>query len=384
MNLYCIKNGCIVTQNEYIKTDLWIEGSIIRAIGSYQPEKNYEVIDAKNCYITPGLIDIHVHGGVGCNFLEPTANDLIRLKLNLISKGITSILPTIMTAKEDEMKKAMLFLSEYINMNDNLFPEFIGINLEGPFLSPQNSGIHSINELQEISIEKLKIFLNKNVKIITIAPELDKTPECIKYLTNENVIVSMGHSMANFEESLSAVMNGIKLSTHLYNTMTPFHHRQPGIITTALVEDSVYVELIADGIHVHPAAIKLAIKAKPKDKVILVSDSIALRECPDLDYYVGGKKIYIKNNKAVNEDGVISGSILSLDHSIRNLVSWGLVDFKTAISYATINPAKLLNLVNIIGIISPGYCANIVLWDIDTLKIVSTIAGGKIYNHENT
>lgn len=388
MVVICIKDGCLVTPYGPINEDLWIENRYIKAAKQKISYKKYDIIDAKDCYVTPGLLDIHVHGGVGCSFLDCSIDKISTLKKDLIKHGITAIMPTIMTAPVEKMCENINFLTNYIQNQEDYLPDFLGLNLEGPFLSPDFCGIHSRQHVQELNTSVLEKLLTNAVKIITLAPELDKKGINISYLNSRNIIVSMGHSGASYEEALNAVEHGTKLVTHLYNAMKPFHHRSPGIISTALLEDSVYVELIADGVHVDPAAIKLTLKIKPKNKVILVSDSIALRDCPAMDYYVGDQKIFIKDNKAVNAEGIISGSIVTLDQSVRNLVKWGIADFPTAINYAVFNPAKLLNLSGhkicyanqgFRGCIYNDCRADIVLWDKDSLKIKATIVNGRVY-----
>jgi N-acetylglucosamine-6-phosphate deacetylase len=331
-------------------------------------------------YITPGLIDIHFHGGCGCNFLDPDLNEIEILKQDLIKHGITAALPTIMTGPQEEMIKAIQFFNDYIDKQDDYSPQFIGINVEGPFLSPEKKGIQPEKYIQKLNSLTLEKFLYNKVRIITLDPDQDQEGFVIPYLTRRGIIVSLGHSLATYDSVCNAILNGASLITHLYNAMERFHHRQLGIISAALVEDSVYVELIADGVHVHPGAIKLAVKAKPSDKVILVSDAIALRGQPAKKYFVDGEEISIKENTAYNKEGVISGSIITIDECIRNIVKWGITDFATAVGYATFNPSRLLGFYNKeYGCIYQDCLADLVLWDKETLEIKATMIKGKLH-----
>lgn len=374
-----ITNGCLVTPHGYLENDLWVKDGVIITIDSSEAIKTYETIDASGCYVTPGLIDIHIHGGAGCNFLDCQPESIRKLKFDLIQHGVSAFLPTIMTGSESKMIYNISFLSEYAREQSPFLPEICGINLEGPFLSEQKKGIHSARDLKKLSINEIKKFLNGSIKIVTIAPELDPVGEVISYLTKHGIIVSIGHSEASYEQSVRASGFGARLVTHLYNAMTEFHHRSPGLIAESLMNDALYIELIADGVHIHPAAIKLALKIKPNNKIILISDSIALRNTDAFEYFVGADRIHVEGNRAVNAQGVLSGSILALDQSVKNLVRWGLTDFCTAINYASYNPAMLLGINKVHGSILPGSKANIILWDKENLSIKAAVVGGKLY-----
>ncbi|MEW5821430.1 MAG: N-acetylglucosamine-6-phosphate deacetylase, partial [Cyanobacteriota bacterium] len=361
--------------------DLCVENNLIKSHNDISTPDKYEIINAADCYVTPGLIDIHIHGGLGCNFLEFSEEKIILLKKDLLKHGVTSIYATVMTASKNIMIDAIKSLSEYINKQDPLLPEILGLNIEGPFLSSEYRGIQPEKDLLTLNKEILKEFLTEKVKILTLAPELDEYGINISYLKSNNIIPAMGHSLATFEQANKAIEQGIVLVTHLYNAMRRFHHRSPGILAASLLSRNVYTEIIADGIHVHPAAIELVVKARPNNKIILISDSIALRDVDNYEYFVGEDKITVKDNKAINNKGVLSGSVLSLDDSIRNLVKWGVVEFSEAINYASINPATLLGIDDKYGSIIPDKIANIVIWDKKTLKIKATIIQGHYHQH---
>ena len=374
-----IKNGCLVSSKGYVEEDLLIQNDLIVCDVRNIDNNNLEIIDASDCYVTSGLIDIHVHGGKGCNFLECSDKLIKILKTDFLKHGVTTFLPTIMSASKDKMINNIQFLTNYIQNQDKTLPEALYINLEGPFLSVEYKGIHQEEDLRQVNTELLEELISNKVKIITIAPELDDNGYLISSLISRNIVVSIGHTSATYKQAIDAIDAGATLATHLFNGMIPFHHRKPGLLPAILLKDSVYTEIIADGEHVHPAAIELVLKTKPSDKIILISDSIPLRDCPEMDYYIGKDKIFISGNKPVNANGVISGSILTIDKAVRNIVNWGLADFKTAISFVTSNPAKLLGIENIYGNLCHGTSANIVLWDKKTLNIKATIVNGKCY-----
>lgn len=379
MSYKVVKNGCLVSSKGYIEEDLLIDNDLIQSNINICDREDLEIIDASGCYVTPGLIDIHVHGGAGCSFLDCSDKKIDKLKRDFVKHGVTTFLPTIMSASKEKMINNVKFLTDYIKDQDPNLPEALYINLEGPFLSIEYKGIHQEKDLKLINNELLEALLSDKVKIITIAPELDENDDIVPSLVARNMVVSIGHTSASYEDAIKAIEAGASLATHLFNGMVSFHHRKPGLLPAILLKDSVYAELIADGEHVHPAAIELVLKTKPLDKIILISDSIPLRNCPEMDYYIGKEKIFIRGNKPVSASGVISGSILTVDKAIRNVVNWGLVDFKTAIGFVTTNPAKLLGVENNTGSLSHGNKANMVLWDKQSLAIKATIINGKCY-----
>lgn len=377
MAVKSIINGTCISETISGEVVLEITDNTIASITNNKPDANTEIIDAQNCFITPGLIDIHIHGGCGCNFLDNPLQNLDKLLNNFLQHGVCTFLPTIMTAKKALMLESIDFFSS-LKIDEKL-PQVAGINIEGPFLSKDFKGIHPQEKIQAITSSELKEYINDRVKIITLAPEAGLTEELIKELTSKGIVVALGHSGCSYEMAMSSASSGAKLVTHLYNAMSKFHHRSPGLTGAALTNDELYVELICDGFHVHTAALSMAIKAKPDNRIILITDCIALRDAETSDYFVGSDKITVQGGRPVNKKGTLSGSVLTLDTAVKNLVQWGLTDFKTAIKYATYNPAELLNISNNYGDIKPGMPANLTFWDKATLNIRATMIKGCYY-----
>lgn len=382
--LTIIKNGFIQNPGcPQVKADIAIfENKIIELSENQEFEiaKNYdsvEYIDAEGLIIAPGLIDQHIHGGYGVDFNNATAEEMISLAKMLPGHGITSILATIMTDSQENIQHQINEISlaiENLALNHEKATSILGIHLEGPFLNPEYKGIHSDNYILKPTVENFKKFENKNIKIVSYAPELDDNWEFTRYLTQKNIIPSAGHSKATHEETNTALQLGLRQTTHLFNAMPPLHHRNPGILGESLTNDEIYVEVIADNEHLHPIIIDLILKSKPKSKIIFISDSLPLNHSSE-DYLIfGGQKIYRKNNRAVNENGTFAGSLSFLDDNLRKNIN--KINLSEYLQFASLNPARNLGL-KTKGFIDKGFDADLVLWD-KNLKIKKTIVSGKI------
>jgi N-acetylglucosamine-6-phosphate deacetylase len=250
----------------------------------------------------------------------------------------------------------------------------LGIHLEGPFLNPEFKGVHPENYILEPNINNFKKFEDENIKIVSYAPELDKKLEFTRYLTQKNIIPSAGHSKATHDELKFAIDAGLKQVTHLFNAMPQLHHRNPGILGEALVNNDIYTEVIADNEHLHPIIIDLILKTKPKSKIIFISDSLPLNQHIE-DYIIfGGQKIYKINNQAVNETGTFAGSLSFLDENLRKNLD--KISFSDFLMFSSLNPAKNLGL-KTKGFIDKGFDADLVLWD-ENYQVKQTIINGEI------
>jgi len=336
-------------------------------------------IDARDKIITPGLIDQHIHGGYGCDFNVSSVDEIINLSKKLAEHGITSIVPTVMTASQDILNAQTAKINEAKNNKPDNSVKFLGIHLEGPFLCPKYKGIHPENEILVPSVENFKLIENQDIKIVTYSPDLDKDFELTKYLAEKNIIPSAGHTDADINQIKKACEYGLKQFTHLFNAMTPLHHRNPGIIGEALTNDNLYVEVIADGMHLDPVIVDIVLRTKPDSKVIFISDSLPLNNSSEDSVIFGGQKIYRKEGKAVNSDGTFAGSLIFLDSALNNLVNWKLADLSEFLKFASLNVAQNLGM-NDLGCIDKNKAADIVIWnkDNDSYKVDTTIINGKI------
>lgn len=379
--LTIIKNGFIQNPDcpKIIGNIAVYKSKIIDISSSYDFEiaKDFdevEFIDANELTITPGLIDQHIHGGYGIDFNNAKAEEILYLTKKLPKYGVTSLVATIMTDSEENIKRQIREISKAIETQPENSAKIIGIHLEGPFLNPDFKGIHPDNYILEPNIKNFEKFESDYIKIVSFAPELDKNLEFTKYLLKKDIIPSAGHSRATHEELKTAAGIGLKQVTHLFNAMPQLHHRNPGIIGETLVNDEIYAEVIADNEHLHPIILDLILRTKPKSKIIFISDSLPLNKNTEDHIIFGGQKIYRKNAKAVNENGTFAGSLAFLDDNFRkNKEKISLSDF---LMFSSLNPANNLGLTTK-GFIDKGFDADLVLWD-ENFQIKQTIISGNI------
>lgn len=370
--------GNIILKDKIIKDGiLIIEGGKIDFVG----EKNKINIDHidydfKEDYISPGFIDIHIHGSIGKDFLDCEYDDIETLSLFLAQNGVTSFLPTIVTAPLEDMKKTIEKIELYIQ-NQKIGAKVLGIHIEGPFLNPKYKGAQREDCIIKPDLDILRYLLSSNLKIMTLAPELEGAFELIKYLVKNNVIVSAGHTDATLDITKKAKELGLSNITHLFNGMRPLHHREPGIVGTALIEDELSVELIADGFHLADTILKLVYKTKPKDKIILVTDAMMAAGLNDGEYSLAGQKVLVKDGKATLESGSLAGSTLRMNKAVKNFKEKVGVKLEDAVYIASYSPAKLLGVENKKGSLEVGKDADIIIFDKD-LNIKMTIVEGKI------
>ncbi|MGQ4893309.1 MAG: N-acetylglucosamine-6-phosphate deacetylase [Candidatus Njordarchaeia archaeon] len=338
-----------------------------------------EVLKLDDKIIAPGFIDIHIHGCEGANIFQGTEDSVIDMSRNLVKHGITAFLPTAGPVPYTLLQKT---IESVRNATGKVLngATVLGLNIEGPYVNPEKKGAMIVGYMRKPSLDEIKeIFDTSNgtLKLMTVAPELPGAIDIIKWLSLKGVITSLGHTNATYSEAIRGFNAGARNVTHLYNAMRSFHHRDPGIIGAALEREDVYVELIADLIHVKPSALRMAITNKGYDKVILVSDATPLAGFPDGEYtFPGFPKITIKDGKATLPDGTLAGSTLTLERSIYNLSKRLRIPLKYAIMMASTNPARLLGLSNK-GEIKVGNDADLVILNKD-LSVFMTITGGKI------
>lgn len=353
-----IKGAMLVTPTEERFADLLIEDGLISEL--CQPHKSSagtEIMDLGGAYLSPGLFDMQVNGGPGCDFwAELDHESLSSFSCNMIMHGVTSILPTLITGDMQGLKRNREFLKPYLGTGskEGLF-RMPGIHFEGPCLSVHKPGVHPPEHLQELKRSVIDELVDDSCLLMTLAPELDPEGSVIRYLIEKQVLCSIGHSNASFEEAKDAFKHGVNMMTHTFNALPPLHHRAPGAVAAALLDRNVSCCLIPDGLHVLPEMLDLVIRTKGVDKVVLVSDMAAIG----------------------TSQGSLVGSSLYLSEGVSNLVKWGLTDFASAIRMASYNPARLLGLENQIGSIKAGAFADLIVWDRDTLEIKNLIFNGK-------
>lgn len=374
-----IKNACLVRDEKVEEGDLIIKNGIIERAGRVRRHRfpaELKTIDAQGLYLSPGFIDLQVNGGAGFNFEGGSCEEVRKIIAFHVAHGTTGLLPTTVTASIETVRAAIRRVKE---ADDSAV---LGVHIEGPFISTKQKGAQNPQYILEPSIEKFNELVKGYegfIKIVTLAPELAGAEELIARIKEIEAIPSLGHSDATYEETIKALDEGVVLFTHVFNAMREFHHREPGAVGAAL-ESAAMVELIADGVHVHPTAIRLLLKAKGIDNICLVTDSISAAGLKDGEYSLGGLDVFVKGGEARLADGTLAGSTLTMDRAVKNFIEFTDVSLPEAVRAASLNPAKLLGMDERKGSIKEGKDADIVIFD-EGFNIHYTIIGGeKVYS----
>ncbi|ABY95654.1 MULTISPECIES: N-acetylglucosamine-6-phosphate deacetylase [Thermoanaerobacter] len=375
-----LKHGEIYTQNEIIYNgDLLISNGKISSIGKNLSTNDAEVIDLKGKKIVPGFIDIHIHGGVGHDTMDATYEALNAISIHLAKHGVTSFCPTTMTMDIPYILNALKNINETMKKK-TAGAQILGAYVEGPFISKEHKGAQDEKYIippdKNLFDEFLEI-AGGNIKVIALAPEKDPDGSFVEHVTKKGVKVSLGHTNATYEEMKNGVEHGATIAVHTYNGMKGLHHREPGALGEVFLDDRIYSEVIVDFIHTHPASVKLLIKIKGTDKVILISDAMSACGLGDGEYKLGGQKVFVKNGEARLESGSLAGSTLTLDKAVKNITSLGVPLFE-ACKMASLNPAKAIGVDDRKGSIEVEKDADIVVLNND-LTVYMTIIEGKVF-----
>ena len=323
--------------------------------------------DASGLYAIPGLVDIHFHGCMGHDFCDGTPEAIHHLATYEASVGVTSICPATMTVSEENLTQVMQSARTY---NEAELPSeeaaFVGINMEGPFISESKKGAQASEHIRRCDsafFEKLQHTSGGLIKLVDIAPEEDGALPFIQQ-QKENVTISIAHSAATYEEADAAFQAGVRHVTHLYNAMTPFSHRNPGIVGAAFDNKHVNVELICDGIHLHPATVRATFQLFTDERIILISDSMRATGLKDGEYTLGGQNVTVRGKHAtLTENGALAGSVTNLMDCMITAIKEMDIPLESAVACATMNPAKAIGIYDRCGSISTGKSADLVLLD---------------------
>lgn len=355
-----IKNGLLFAAGSFRPLDISF-GETINRIAENLTDKN--VIDATGCYVVPGFVDIHIHGANGTDFCDARVDSIENTALFLAQKGVTSYCPTTMAYDEETLSKILSTYKEY-NLKPNPKASCtVGINLEGPFLAKNKKGAHEEKYIIPPDyrlLKRLDKISGKAIRFVDMAPEADGAMEFIKK-ASEEFTVSLAHTNADYDLSLKAYENGAGHLTHLFNAMTPFTHRQPGVIGAA-ADKAKFAELICDGIHVHPAAVRMAFSIFGYNRICLISDCIRAGGLSDGDYSLGGQAVKVSKGKATLSDGTIAGSATVLSDCLKKAVEFG-IPLEHAITAASVNPAKACGIFHKTGSLTTGKNADILILD---------------------
>lgn len=330
-----------------------------------------------DCYLIPGLIDLHIHGANGKDVMDGDMTALLTISKALAAEGVTSYLATTMTASNEHLEAVLLAIYEAMSQTDGA--AILGAHLEGPFIAKNKMGAHFPDAIQVPDISVIKRWqraTNDVIKLVTLAPELSDALPFISELKNMKIITSIGHTEATYEETVAAIEAGCTQATHLFNAMTGIHQRKPGAVSALLLSDKISAELIVDGIHLHPAIVELALKVKGKDRLLLVTDAIRAKCMGDGRYELGGQEVHVQSGKATLADGTLAGSTLRMPEAVRNMVNYTKCSLAEAIHMASYTPAHVLGLLSRKGTISVGKDADMVVLD-NNLNVLLTMREGK-------
>jgi N-acetylglucosamine-6-phosphate deacetylase len=331
--------------------------------------------------VSPGLIDLQCNGGFGFE-VGGDAEALRGLAARLPSTGVTTFLPTVVSARAAGYRAAAAALAAVEPVETGGAPRAhaAGLHFEGPLLSPVRAGAHDRaaiaagdDTLDEVLDELLA---SRALRLMTLAPERPGALARLRHLVEAGVVVSLGHTDATYDEMLDGTDAGATLATHLFNAMPAFHHRAPGAVGAALIDERLIVSLIADGVHAHPAALNLVLRAKGVERIVLVTDAVAAAGSPAGTYGLGAAPIISDGQSARRADGTLAGSTLTMDRAVRGMVALGGARPEEALTMATAVPASLLGLADR-GRLAAGRRADLALWT-DDLQLVSTLIGGVV------
>ncbi len=352
-----------------------VEGGLISRLGRGKPETGGFLLDVGDLRVVPGFIDLHVHGAVGHDV--SSNGGLCALSQYLGENGTTSFQATLGAAPLPVLERVIQEVRDAKLQGADL----LGLHLEGPFLNPLKKGAIPGDCLLAPSLELARRWVDLSggtLTQMTLAPELPGALSVVKYLRSRGVTPSAGHTGASFEQMQQGFQAGIKTVTHTFNAMEGFHHRNPGALGAALVSPKVFCEVIADGVHVHPGAIRLLIKTKRPDRVYVVSDGAPPTGMPPGRYKFMGQTVYLDDEKGCTlEDGTLAGSVIPLRAALGKLVELVKIPFEAALPFVTTNPAKVAGVDDRKGSLHPGKDGDLVVLD-DDYGVVWSMARGRV------
>jgi N-acetylglucosamine-6-phosphate deacetylase len=344
------------------------------------------LIDFADAVLVPGFVDIHIHGGAGHDVMSADKAGFTALECLLAAHGVTSYFPTTVTAAIDQTLSALERLSATIEQAESRRAENdrraqpLGIHLEGPFISHIRRGVHPPTHLQRPSLKLFERFWQAargRIRLMTIAPELEGAIEVIAEASRRDVCISLGHTDADLEAARAAVAAGARHATHTFNAMRPLNHRDPGIIGDVLTDSRLSADIIADGIHLHPAIIDLFLKAKGPDLTVLITDATAATGMPEGRYRLGGMEVEVKDGRCMAGDK-LAGSVLTMDRAVRNVMQFAHWNLQNAVRPATLNPARVTHLTQR-GKLEAGCVADIAVLN-PRGEVKTTIVRGAVPN----
>jgi N-acetylglucosamine-6-phosphate deacetylase len=385
MSLFAIVNGDVLTPQKVLEdATVLIEGERIVEIrqgGSYPAEAT--VLDAQGGLVAPGLIDIHVHGSAGYDTMDATPQALHAMATFFAAHGVTSFLPTTVTAEQTALLAAVENAT-WCQQHYQGGAHIIGLHLEGPYISAMHPGAQPVQHIRPADpAEYTRLFAHGNVRLISLAPEIKENRQLIEYAAAQGASVAIGHSAATYDDVMENVPRGLNQCCHTFNGMSSLHHREPGAVGAVLTCDDIYAQAIVDLVHLHPAIVKLLVRAKGTERVVLITDAMRATGLADGEYDLGGQSVTVSNGRAYLTYGnSLAGSVLTMDQGLRNLMQATGLSLVEALPMATAVPARSIGLGHELGLLQPGYVADLVVLkqhnDGRDFQVETTIVQGNV------
>jgi N-acetylglucosamine-6-phosphate deacetylase len=382
--MIAIAAGHILTPFETIEQGVILvdEGRIVAA-GSereVQVPPGLTIIDARASTVAPGLIDLHTHGGGGVEATEGRPETLARLATFYAQHGVTGFLAGVWGCQA-HIEAGIDAVVEAVQAGKALpGAAVLGVFLEGPFINPNRAGAFPPETIVAPDPRLLQSYIDRaagQLRLLTLAPELSGALELVRLATAHGVVCAAGHSAATWDEMQQAIEHGVAHATHTFNAMTPLHHRDPGVLGAALADDRLTAEVIVDGVHVHPGAVRILVRAKRLSGAVLITDSIAAAGMPDGQYAIEGLQITVADSSARLANGTLAGSTLTMERGVANLVAFGAASLNEALALGSLNAARVLGLDTRKGRVAPGFDADLISLD-DDLAVHWTMVGGRL------
>lgn len=376
--MYIVNGNVFCADGVFRAMELEVGGECITAIGERLVRSGADVLDAGGCYVVPGLVDIHIHGALGADFCDGSGAAIETMARFLLSRGVTSFLGTSMTLPAQRLSEIYRTVRPYVGASIRGGATLRGINMEGPFLSAEKCGAQAPAHIIPPDYE-LFCTLNEtcggSIRTVAVAPEGENA---LDFIERAGAVchVSLAHSCAGYDLARQAFERGADHVTHVFNAMPPFHHRDPGIVGAA-AESGAYVELICDGVHAHPAAVRAAFRLFGDERVCLISDAMRACGMPEREYELGGQAVRVANGCATIASGALAGSVTVLTDCLRKAVRFG-IPLESALKDVTINPACSVGLEEEIGSLTCGKAADILLLDRD-LELRAVLHDGRLW-----
>ncbi len=374
-----ISGGTLVTPDETLPDHtLVIEGAKIRSLdpGSPVGQEEDRVIDARGMWVTPGLIDVHVHGAGGHSAMDATVESIHGMARFLARHGVTGYLLTTGAASFEDTMAVLDNTAHCPQPEDGA--HHLGVHIEGPYLSMEHKGAQPPAQLRDPDPSEYNEWFSTGVvRLMAIAPERNGAMACIEDGVAQGVGFAIAHSGASYEQVLEAADRGLRQAAHTFNGMLGLHHRQPGTVGGVLTDDRIFAEVIGDGVHVHPAVVDLLVRAKGIERTILVTDAIPATGLEDGEYDLLGFKVIVRDGVSRTEAGGLAGSTLTMDVGLRNMMAFAGLSLGEALTTAAATPAAAIGLARRKGVLAPGADADVVLFDKD-LHVRLTMVGGRV------